>query len=165
MENHESLPPDTNNLPRNGHPKTILLSSNFTLFWRVFVPIFGTVFLSGLLVAFLLLDVDDYEGGMSLLWPRLILSVILLLWAGFIYRTLWQLKRVDADDTHLYVTNYWTSVRYPWQDLDAVEEKKRLGRRVVNFRLKAPGRFGNVISFLPGSAFDAWIQERLKNSN
>ena len=157
----QQIPTDTASLPKNGHSKSVVLSSNATLFWRIFVPFFGTVFLSGLVAAFLLIDSDDLYMPVPILWARIVAVVV---WAGWLYwinRTIWRLKRVDADDTHLYVTNYWTTVRYPWQDIERFEEKKRLGRVVVNFHLLAPGRFGQIISFLPGSGFGEW-KERNK---
>ncbi|GAB4487468.1 MAG: hypothetical protein OHK0019_02530 [Saprospiraceae bacterium] len=163
MENQNPLPPDTNTLPKNGHPKTVMLSTNGTLFWRVFVPIFGTVFISGFLLAFVLTDEEDFYLPFPVLWIRLFLFFVLAGWVWWIRGTLWRLKRVDADDTHLYVTNYWTTVRYPWQDVARIEEKKRLSRRVVNFWLRAPGRFGQVISFLPSSFFDEWMSERKRS--
>jgi len=159
MEKQEPVPTDTASLSKNGHTKTTILSSNGTLFWRVFVPIFGTVFLTGLLLAFWLTDEEDLYLPVSVQWPRMVLLFLWLGWLFFVRRTLWRLKRVDADDLHLYVTDYWTTVRYPWQDVVRTEEKKRLGRRVVNFWLKAPGRFGQIISFLPGSTYDEWMKE------
>ncbi len=158
MEN-QSVPPDTSKLPSNGNPKTAVLSSNATLFWRVFTPVFGTVFFTGLLLVFWLTDEEDLYLPSSVWLPRFILLAVWAGWVFFVWRTLWRLKRVDVDDTHLYVTNYWSTVRYPWQDVERWEEKRRLGRRVVNFWLKAPGRFGQVISFLPGSYFDEWKKE------
>ena len=160
MENQESLVPDTANLPKNGNPRTFMLSSNGTLFWRVFVPVFGTAFLGGMMLAFWLIDEENLYLPYPALWPRLLLLVLWLGWLFFIRRTLWRLKRVDADDTHLFVTNYWHTVRYPWYEVERIEEKKRLGRRVVNFWLRAPGRFGQILSFLPNSFFDEWMKER-----
>jgi hypothetical protein len=125
----------------------------------VFIPIFGTVFLSGLLLTFWLIEEETLYLPYPALWPRLLLLAVWLGWLFFVSRTLWRLKRVDADDTHLYVTNYWHTVRYPWGDVERIEEKRRLGRRVVNFWLRAPGRFGQVISFLPSSFFDEWMKE------
>ncbi len=159
MEN-QSVSADTSKLPPNGHPKTSVLSSNATLFWRVFTPVFGTVFFTGLLLVFWLTDEEELYLPVSAWWPRSIILAIWIAWIVFVRRTLWRLKRVDVDDTHLYVTNYWSTVRYPWQDVEHWEEKKRLGRRIVNFRLKSPGRFGQVISFLPGSYFDEWKKDK-----
>lgn len=134
----------------------MVLSSNMTLFWRIFVPFFGTVFLTGLMLAFLFIDEEDLYLPVPVLWARIAVVLIWIVWVFLISRTIWRLKRVDADDTHIYVTNYWTTVRYPWQDIERYEEKKRLGRRIVNFKLRAPGRFGDVVSFLPGSSFEEW---------
>jgi hypothetical protein len=147
---------DTAALPKNGHSKTIQLSSNATLFWRVFMPVFGTVFITGLLLVFFLTDPDDLYLSYPIWIARIVLIILSLGWIWFIRRTLWRLKRVDANDTHFFVTNYWQTVRYPWQDLSSFEEKTKLGRRVVNFKLHQSGRFGQKISFLPGSAFEEW---------
>lgn len=152
----QQIPTDTANLPKNGHSKQVILSSNSTLFWRIFVPFFGTVFLTGLMVIFLFIDESDLYLSFPVLWARIGVVVLWVLWLLLVRRTIWRFKRVDADDTHLYVTNYWTTVRYPWQDIERFEEKKRLGQRIVNFWLKAPGRFGEKISFLPGSGFKDW---------
>ena len=160
MENQEFLPPDTASLPKNGHPKTVMLSTGTTLFWRIFVPVFGTVFITGFLLAFWLVDDDELSFPFPLMWIRLSLLTLFIAWLWMVRRTLWRLKRVDADDTHLYVSNYWTTVRYPWTDVQVIEEKRRLGRRIVLFRLRAAGRFGLVIPFLPSSFFDEWMKGR-----
>jgi len=147
-------------LPKNGHPKTVMLSTGTTLFWRIFVPVFGTVFITGFLLAFWLVDDDELSFPFPLMWIRLSLLTLFIAWLWMVRRTLWRLKRVDADDTHLYVSNYWTTVRYPWTDVQVIEEKRRLGRRIVLFRLRAAGRFGQVIPFLPSSFFDEWMKGR-----
>ena len=134
-----------------------MLSSNTTLMWRVFAPVFGTVFMSGLLLAFWLTDQNESSHpSMAGIFARVLIALLWIGWLFLVRRTLWRLKRVDADPTHFYVTNYWTTVRYPWQDLERIEEKRRLGRRVVNFHLRASGRFGGIVSFLPGTLFDEW---------
>ena len=79
---------------------TSCLSSNATLFWRVFVPVFGTVFWTGILLGTWLTDGEDlYMPFVPMLTMRV---VFLLLWAGwlyYVYRALWPLKRIDADTT------------------------------------------------------------------
>lgn len=159
MENQEPVPADTSALPKNGHPKVYILSSNATLFWRVFVPVFGTVFFTGFLLALWLISEDDLYLPVAAIWPRVIALLLWMGWLFFIRRTLWRLKRVDTDDTHLYVTNYWTTVRYPWHDVERLEETRRMGRRIIHILLKSPGRFGQVISFLPGSSYDNWASQ------
>jgi hypothetical protein len=139
----------------NGQSKTEVLSSNSTLFWRIFVPVFGTVFFTGLLVAFWVTDMDDFTIASSTFWGlRIFFTSLWFLWLILMYRTLLKLKRVDASDTHLYVTNYWTTVRYPWSEIKNTSERNRWGKKIVTFHLNNTGRFGDRISFLPGSHYE-----------
>jgi len=144
--------------PAPEEQRTDCLSSNATLFWRVFVPIFGTVFLSGMTTALLLLDEDNLYLPFPALWARISALVFLVAWVLLVRRTIWRLKRVDANDTHLFVTNFWQTVRYPWSDVLNITESKRFGRKLVHFHLIAPGRFGKVISILPASNFEALVE-------
>jgi hypothetical protein len=161
MENKTPLPHESDSdiqVPM-ASDKTECLSTNSTLFWRVFVPIFGTVFLGGLLLTFLLIPGEELYLPFPILWGRVSIFVVWLGWLLLVRRTLWRLKRVDASATHFFVTNYWITARYPWTDVEKVEDKRHLGRRVISLHLKAPGRFGQKISFLPDGRFDAWKME------
>jgi hypothetical protein len=135
------------------------LSSNATLFWRIFVPAFGTVFMTGLLLVFWLVSEDAIYTSFPLLWVRLAITAVWAGWLLLIYRTVWRLKRMDANDTHFFVTNYWTTARYQWNDLAEITETNPLGRSVMHFRLRKPGFFGTTISFLPGSTCRQWLRE------
>ncbi|MBK6930609.1 MAG: hypothetical protein IPH12_06935 [Saprospirales bacterium] len=162
MEKQEPLAPDTTALSTNGHARPANLSSNLTLFWRVFLPVFGTVFFTGLLLAFWLTDPEDLYLPYSVWYPRGITGAIWVAWLLAVRQMLWPLKRVDADDAHVFITNYWVTVRYPWTDIAHLQEIKRNGRRLVELQLKAPGRFGQTILFLPGSHYREWMQEHAK---
>ena len=99
---------------------------------------------------------------LAYLIPALVAALcVLAAWLFFIKKTVWRLKRVDATPEHLFVTNYWHTVRYPWQDVEQITESRRMGRRLVHFHLKAPGRFGQVFSILPARHYD----ELMKNLN
>ncbi|MDO8368213.1 MAG: hypothetical protein Q7T20_15545 [Saprospiraceae bacterium] len=143
----------------NSAENTECISSNSTLFWRIFVPIFVTVFLGGLLLTFLFIPEEELYLPFPILWGQLFLFALWLGWLLLVRSTLWRLKRVDAGATHFFVTNYWTTVRYPWTDVEKIEEKKHLGRRIVTLCLRAPGRFGQRISFLPDGRFEEWKKE------
>ena len=79
------------------------------------------------------------------------------------YQVLWPLKRLDANAEHIFVTNYWVSVRYPWADVEQFSETKVWFRRLMQLRLKAPGRFGQEMVFIPGSSFRKWMEEQGKS--
>ena len=164
MEKQEPISQDTAQLPSNGHSRLASLSSNMTLAWRVFLPVFGTVFFTGLVVALWVTTEEDLYLSYPIWWPRLAVVAIWLGWLLYAYKSLWPLKRIDADDTHLYVTNYWLTVRYPWTDVERMEEVKRMGRRTVLLHLKASGRFGRIIQFLPGSRYREWLEEHAKGA-
>lgn len=142
-------------------PHTECLSSNATLFYRVFIPIFGTVFLSGLTLAMMLIPGEDLYLPFPVLYARLGAITILAGWIYLIRSTIWRLKRADASEEHLYISNYWHTVRYPWNDVENITESKRIGRRLVHFHLKAPGRFGQTVTILAASHYD----ELMKNLN
>ncbi len=164
MENTEPVAISTAELPQNGQSKTAQLSSNRTLFWRVFLPVFGTVFLTGLTLAFWFIEEEElFGGGMPALAARIFVTLVWLGWLFFVFKKLWQLKRVDANDTHFFVSNYWQTARYAWSDVASVGETRRLGRQIIHIELAAPGRFGRVISFLPGSVFQEWMSENGKS--
>lgn len=158
----ENQTPTVNDTSGNTRTDSTNLSSNTTLIWRVFLPVFGSVFLSGLLLAFWLIDEEELYLPYSVWWPRTILAVFWLAWLYFVKHSLWPLKRIDADHTYLSVTNYWTTARYPWTDIERLEKRKLLGRQAFCFHLKAPGYFGQEIRFLPASHFFTWMEENGK---
>ena len=162
MEQHEPVTSDTSSLPSNGHSKPTNLSSNATLIWRIFLPVFGTVFLTGLSLAFWVTEEEELYLPYPVILPRVILLVVILAWLWYVRAALWPLKRIDANDAHLFVTNYWTTVRYPWTDVEQLEKRRFRGRNVVALRLKAPGRFGQEILFIPGSHYHAWMRDNKK---
>jgi hypothetical protein len=144
----------------NGQDKTVILSSTLTLFWRVFVPVFGTVFVSILALAYLLTDEDEfYVPMLPTLWAKVVIALLWMGWLYFVWRYFLHIYRVDASETHVYVTNYWVTVRYPWSDVARIEQGYRFGRAVVYLHLKANGRFGTKIRFLPGTYFKEWLAD------
>jgi hypothetical protein len=165
LRGHFFMEKEQSNTVENTTPEPVRpvnLSSNLTLVWRVFLPVFGTVFFTGLLLAFWLIDEDDLYLNYTIWWPRLIILAIWLGWLFFVKTRLWLLKRIDADPEHLFVTNYWTTVRYPWADVEQLEITPKWRYRLAELRLKAPGRFGQTLVFLPGSGFENWMTENGK---
>lgn len=152
MDSNKLGPEGTPLSPSEVPSRISLLSSNYTLFWRIFLPIFSTVFLIGLLVAFYLTEEDEMVMPLvPLSWARTGIVLVLAAWIFLLYRTLWRLKRVDADGRFVYITNYWTTVRYPWEDIACFQMKNTRGTGTWRLELKAKGRFGQVIYFFPSA--------------
>ena len=139
-------------------PRTECLSANSTLMYRVFAPVAGTVFWGGWVLILLSVPADELYLPFPAWWLRVTAILTFFAWLYWAKNTIWRLKRVDADETHLFVTNYWHTVRYPWTDVAEISESKRMGKRLVHIHLKAPGRFGQVISFLPANHYDELIK-------
>ena len=139
--------------------RTECLSSNFSLYWRIFIPIFGTVIFSGLLLALILIPEENLYLSFPALWARMGALILLAAWLYWVKNTIWRLKRVDANETHFFVTNYWQTVRYPLADVAEIAETRRMGRRLVHFKLLSPGRFGQVISILPASHYNEVMKQ------
>jgi hypothetical protein len=134
--------------------QTNILSSTATLFWRLFVPVFSTALLTVAFFAFWLIKEEHLYLSFPAIWARLAVTAILLGWMLLIYRTLWKIRRVDASDVHLYVTDYWKAARYLWTDVEKYSESHHLGRRIGHFHLRGAGMFGQKISFLPTADFE-----------
>lgn len=144
--------------------KVTQMSSNSTLFWRVFIPVFGTVMLSGFMVGFFLSEEDESHNPlMSPMISKVLMLTIMLFWFWLVKRSFLPLKRIDTDNQYLFVTNYWTTVRYPWNDVDRIEMKKQFGRPLYVLCLKATGRFGQTIPFKPSSHLKTWLSEQGKS--
>jgi hypothetical protein len=141
--------------------KSTLLSSNSTLFYRLFLPAFLTVFLT----AFCIAAWQDEDGGLlaNTLPPNIgngIFTLLLLSWVYFAYKKLWNLRRVEADDQHLYISDYWLTVKYDLDDIETVTERKRAWISMASIVLKGKGRFGREIRFVKGREAKEWIEKR-----
>jgi hypothetical protein len=123
------------------------LSSNLTLFFKFFVPVFWLVFFGALILAMFVYK-DAQIGEFNDAGFRLGALAFYLSGALLLYFFLLPLKRVEAEDDFLYVTNYFKTFRYPWHNVDRLEES-RLGLfTVVTVVLKTPGNFGSKMRFI-----------------
>lgn len=64
------------------------------------------------------------------------------------YFTLLSLKRVEADEHFAYATNYFKTYRYPWHNIDRIDESSFLFFKTANIKLKETGKFGSNIRFV-----------------
>ena len=123
------------------------ISSNATLFLKIFVPTLWMVFFSAFTIAVWMLDVP-YFGPLPALWMKLGLSAFLVLGAAFFYLTLLRLKRVELDELYVYATNYFKNYRYPYHNIEKITERDLMLFHIVRIYLKVPGNFGKKLTFL-----------------
>lgn len=123
------------------------LSSNATLIFRIFFPTFWLVFFGIFTLATFLVDVS-YFGEVPAFLFRAGAGIFFLLGALLLYFTLMKLKRVEGSCEHVYVSNYFKTVRYTWESVSRIRQRELVGIRLFTIDLSGEGRFGRRIHFL-----------------
>lgn len=121
------------------------ISSNWTLFLKIFLPTFWFVFYGAVVIAIFVMPSNQMNLSMAMKYGILIFYV-----SGsiVIYFSLLELKRVEYDQDFLYVTNYFKTVRVPWHNVEKMKERNFLLVKVGVFRFKNAITFGKQIVFV-----------------
>ena len=123
------------------------VSTNLTLFYKFFVPIFWIVFFGAFTVAVFVYQFE-YFGNIPK-WPfRILVLAFFLSGVVMFFFTLMRLKRVEMDDLYVYVTDYFKNYRYPYHNIEKFQESSFLILQIVTIHLKEPGQFGKKITFI-----------------
>ncbi|MEO0787808.1 MAG: hypothetical protein AAFY36_04045 [Bacteroidota bacterium] len=127
----------------------IRLSSNTTLFFKLFLPIFYTTVI-GCITLYAWLGPDEqFEivDRESLKWA---LVAVFILGVTTLFLLCWPLKRVESDDEHVYVSNYFKTVRYRWtSDVASLTSSRFMLLFTIGFlELQGKGSFGKNMFFL-----------------
>ena len=127
------------------------LSSNSTLFFKFFVPVFWIVFFGAFTVAVFVYRNEFY--GEVPGRPLRIGSLIFFL-SGLImfYFTLMRLKRVEGNGEHFVITDYFKTFRYSHAGVERITESKFAFLKLVTIHLKEKGSFGIKIPFIASSS-------------
>jgi hypothetical protein len=123
------------------------LSSNWTMAFSIFFPTLWIAFFGTFLVAIILTDKAEV-GSWSIGSLRVGLAIFIATFIFIFWKTLFRLKRVDADNEFVYVTNFFKAVRYPHAEVEKIEVDKGLMFTFGTVVLRGKGRFGQRILFL-----------------
>jgi hypothetical protein len=123
------------------------LSSNWTMAFSIFFPTLWLAFFGTFLVAIILTD-KQAVGSWSMSSLRFGLTAFIGIFLFIFWKTLFRLKRVDADNEFVYITNFFKAVRYPHSDVEKIEVDKGLIFTFGTVVLHGKGRFGQRILFL-----------------
>lgn len=135
------------------------LSSNATLFLKLFIPVFWTTIMVGITLVAWLSDESDF-GGLnmsSLRWGSLFALVM-----GVAVFTLlfWPLKRIETDGEKVYVSNYFRTAFYYWnRDVATFYQDRFLFLKVATIELNGVGSFGRKMRFVPSKKLLLAFQE------
>lgn len=121
------------------------ISSNWTLFLKVFVPTFWFVFYGAIVIALFVMP-----SGQINIFPGMKIAILIFYISGsvVVYYTLLNLKRVEFDEDFLYITNYFKTVRVPWHNIKSMKEKNIAVTKVGTFHFESPITFGRQIHFV-----------------
>ncbi len=124
------------------------VSSNLTLFYRIFVPVFWIVFFGSASAALIILPYQ-FVGNIPAGPFRIGVGFFFFSGAALLYFTLMQLKRVEIGGGFVYVTNYFKNYRYPFHNIERIEVSTFLFFSIASIYLRTPGNFGRKITFAP----------------
>lgn len=123
------------------------LSTSWTLALRIFLPTLWLTFFGTFLISVLFTDKSTL-GDLPVGALRLGLAIFIAIFLIVFWKTLFQIKRIDADKDYVYITNYFKNVRYPHADVEKIELSKGLIFNYATMFLKGKGTFGDRIVFL-----------------
>ncbi|MEM1215850.1 MAG: hypothetical protein AAGJ82_09210 [Bacteroidota bacterium] len=128
------------------------ISTNLTLFFKFFVPVFWLVFFGAFTLAIFTFG-QDLTPLFQDFWFRIGVVIFYASGALLFYFVLFPLKRLEGNADYVYVTNYFKTYRYPWSSVVSVEEGKFLAFTVGKLVLKEPGLFGQSMPFIGSNRY------------
>jgi hypothetical protein len=126
---------------------TIQVSSGWTLALRLFIPTLWISFF-GTLTFVTLFNSHITFGEYNVNYVKIVMVLFVLIFCAIFYFTVLKLKRVELGDDFIFITNYFTNVRYPLTDLDKLTLEKGILFNYVRVALKGEGVFGKRIVFM-----------------
>lgn len=125
----------------------IRVSSNFTLFFKLFIPVVWIVFFTLFTGALFLASEQQLPFLTSPAFKFPFLFGYLLFFALLRY-TVMPLKRLEMGPEYYVVSNYFKTYKLAYEDIDAVRIYP-LGRlQIMIFELKGAGSLGRKLTFL-----------------
>lgn len=130
----------------------IRISSNATIFFRIFVPVF-------LLVFYFLFVIMTWLNALANvdfpLWFKISNTIFFLSMAVIFWQTSWKLFRLELGPEHIYVSNYMKTVRYSYESVKKASYVPFLLWKIGSIELHQKGIFGKKIKFLLTSKKEA----------
>ncbi len=123
------------------------VSTNLTLFYKFFIPVFWIIFFGAFTTASFFYG-EEMSSGIPVRSFQIGTVLFFLSGALVLALTLMRLKRVEMNQDFVYVTDYFRNFRYPWHNIEQINEVRFLFLNLVTIRLKTPGTFGKRITFI-----------------
>jgi len=105
-------------------------------------------FFGSLTLGFLLVDEEELPYFMWGNSFKVGLIVFFLFFLIFLRFTLLRLKRVELSETHIYISNYFKTYRYPFSDIECIKVSDLLLFKLAKVEFTAKTSFGRNVYFL-----------------
>jgi hypothetical protein len=123
------------------------LSSGWTLAIRIFFPTLWIAFFGSFLLAVWFSN-SNTIGAIPVNGLRIGVTLFFALFLFIFYKTIFRLKRVDADSEYVYITNYLKTVRYKHEFVKGIKLSKGILFNYATLELTGKATFGDRILFL-----------------
>jgi len=123
------------------------VSSNATLFFKFFIPVFWMVFFTAFFIGLLISDVE-YIGNVPMFLARVFSIGFVAVGALFFYLFVLPIKRVEMNSEYFIVTNYFKNYKYSYDSIESIAERDWYFFRTYTIILKESGSFGKKINFV-----------------
>ncbi len=135
------------------------LSSNATLFLKIFLPVFWTTIMLGTTMVAWFAEESKF-GGLPLSSFRWATLFTLVMGVALFAVLFWPLKRVESDGEKVYVSNYFRTAFYYWErDVQAYHEYRFLLLKIAVIELNGVGSFGRKLRFVPSNKLVSKFRE------
>ncbi len=123
------------------------LSSNLTIFLKLFIPLVYIVFFGSVVIGSFLITIND-SPLLANPTTRLIMLGVYIIFIVLFYLTTGNLKRVDADTNNIYVSNYRKTFKYPWSSVKKMSTINLILFDIIYIHFHEKATFGKKIYFL-----------------
>jgi len=123
------------------------ISSNMTLAYKIFYPTFWFVFM-GLLTGYILFADPETTPLFNTMTAKLIFVALFLFFAFLIYTFFVTLLRMEMNQSHIYISNYFKTYKYPFRDIESIKQSKFLFFRILRIKMKQKTSLGKKFRIL-----------------
>ena len=121
------------------------LSSNRTLIFKTFIPIFWLVFFGAFTISTFFMN-ESYIGQISIEFFRILTIVFYLIGSVTLALTAMRLKRVELGESEIFISNYLKSYKYSIADLEKIRIQNFVLFKSMKVIFKGKTSFGTKIS-------------------
>lgn len=135
------------------------ISSNTTLFWKIFLPTFWFSFY-GILTIVVWAYGDIKLGILSDLKFRLGVTLFYAIGSILIYFTILNIKRVEYEDEFLYITNYFRTIKVPFILIEHIDiQNYTIFKRGKIYLHKATPLGKNIVFIVSTQLIEEMVEE------